>query len=334
MSAALFAGLGGGALAGLGSLLGGGQSLPFSASKATNTLNYGVKLPNGMSIQDMFAGRAPYSGTESQRGLALGALGDYQSWLDKYLPDFRKTLDSILANSRSAAGNSGALGGLNSGIDEVRSMLGLATGDLASARAAIPALSRERIASSTADIARSLRSRGLAGGSGLEAELISSVIPNTVGDELAAQANIEGQLANTRLGAANTLAGLFGNRAGLQSSEAGRQLGVESSLAPQLEQAFLNLLMSGPQARLSTLAQPGAIYANPSTKFSATGQNSFVPTNQTSSNLASLFGNVGGSLLNYGLASSLFGGGGGQNYGSAGSYFANSGNPLSMQPVW
>lgn len=324
MSAALFAGLGGGALAGLGSFLGGGQSLPWSASQAQNQLNLGAKLPTGWDPNNPFAGRFPFSGTESQRGLALGSLDEYQNWLNKYLPDFRKSFDSILSNSRNAASNPGTLGGFDAGINEVRSMLGQATGDLSSARAAIPAQAKQYIAQQSAELAKSLGARGLRAGSGLEAELAANIVPNTIAGQLQAQADIEGRLANTRLGAANTLAGLFGNRAGLASNEASRSLGVESQLAPMLEQAFMQMMMSGPQARLQTLGQPSAIYANPATKFSASGFNSMVPTNQTGANLSSLFGNVGGSLLNWGLGQGLFGsgsGGGNNYYNMRGSFY-------------
>lgn len=350
----MFAGLApmlaGGALSGLGSLFGGGNSLPWSASRAQNELNLGARYPtsgpNGTSVNgDPFAGRFPYSGIESQRQLALGSIDGFDSFLAQLMPQIQGQLDSIFGKSRGlfdgpnglSGQRSELLGGYDNNINEVRGLLGQATGDLTSAKAAIPALSRERIAQESARLSQGLTARGLHGGTGLEANMVSNILPNVIGDELSAQAQIENQLANLRLGAANTMAGLGTNRFNAANSFLGEDFNklfnLESSLIPGMQLGtMLPLMMGGAQHRANTLGQPGAIFANPQTKFGVTqGAAGFQsPSNPTSTNLSALFGNFGSSLFNSGMASMLFGGQGG--YGNAGSFFNQSSNPFSMMP--
>lgn len=209
-----------------------------------------------------------------QRLEAQTAFGNFDSALNPLIQSFGEGNQALIDRLRGQIDPIQQALTLLSGQagQDVNSLIGDATSGLenalATALASNDSNARRAIASGSADIRRSLNDRGLLNSTGVESQLVSSLLPAVENARLSAEAQARGDfarsIAQTRLGGAQlqnqslaTQAGVLGQLGNLSLSGAG----FENSLAQQL----LNLQLMGPTARVSAFGQPNALFPSPVT---------------------------------------------------------------------
>lgn len=148
-----------------------------------------------------------------------------------------------------------------------------------------------------------LASRGFGGSTMLQADVANSIIPNALGGKLSA-------LSNTR----NAQAGMVTNaalaRASAKQASGESELARRYGLIPQqlatsdaYAQQYLGAYAEPERMRANVLGQPSAAYFGPYTRGNIQNAGNFQPQGYDfGDRLAGVGGQLGGMLLNYGMA--------------------------------
>lgn len=266
---------------------------------------------------DLSSVNFPLGGRELQRVLALGEIPRLEDAYNNDIIPFADRFAEEILGSRGAGFDS-VLGGFDSDIGGVSSLFDQSIGSLSnldSTRAAL-ASQKSALGQRTQDLTRrasetaafNASTRGLGSSTVPLADVVNNVLPNLVGQQMQAEASYDTALADldrqfqqSRSSAyankANTLAGLASSRAGIGSSFAQDRTGE------YLFSQLVGLRQAAPQARFGALAQPSAIFGDPTTKTELLAG---VSPTQSTNPLQSL-GNTFGGLGTSALFSQLFG---------------------------
>lgn len=323
----------GGAALGLGGALfgGGGQgSLPFSVSNDWRQKVYGLptmeairsrqsdfRNPKNLRPENMI----PFSGRESQRAGALEQIPQLQQFYDSLLPMMQAQIGGYGQQANSLFNNFGSqfdrldnefkrsIGDIDKQYSDTVS--GVDTG-LSDTINAIRMTGGRIESDGKRDVLNSLANRGLGSSTLNENAFVNQIMPARMQYETGAIAGAKSE-ANAR----KTAAGLTRSQGMSQLTSQrqnqrertmqdmfGRLLGHHTGTMPGLELGtLLPLMTAGPEAQFNTLANPGAIFADPYTHGDAfRGSGGLMqPGNQFGANLGGMMGNIGGMLMGSGF---------------------------------